>query len=81
MTGNYGGDRMNFDMAGELLAGDGIETTTVLGNGRRGERRAGRAIETARRRRADLRLKMGRGAGRRRRGPRGRDRHGARRSR
>lgn len=29
--GNYGGDRMNFDMAGELLDGEGIETTTVLG--------------------------------------------------
>jgi dihydroxyacetone kinase-like protein len=31
LYGNYGGDRMNFDMAGELLEGDGIETTTVLG--------------------------------------------------
>lgn len=28
---NYGGDRMNFDMAGELLESEGIETTTVLG--------------------------------------------------
>jgi dihydroxyacetone kinase-like protein len=31
LYGNYGGDRMNFDMAGELLEADGIETTTVLG--------------------------------------------------
>lgn len=31
LYGNYGGDRMNFDMAGELLEGE-IETTTVLGN-------------------------------------------------
>jgi dihydroxyacetone kinase-like protein len=29
LYGNYGGDRMNFDMAGEML--DGIQTTTVLG--------------------------------------------------
>jgi dihydroxyacetone kinase-like protein len=28
---NYGGDRMNFDLAGELLEGDGVITTTVLG--------------------------------------------------
>ena len=32
LYGNYGGDRMNFDMAGEFLADDGIESTTVLGN-------------------------------------------------
>lgn len=31
LYGNYGGDRMNFDMAGEFLAGE-IPTTTVLGN-------------------------------------------------
>jgi dihydroxyacetone kinase-like protein len=31
LYGNYGGDKMNFDMAGELLELDGIETTTVLG--------------------------------------------------
>jgi dihydroxyacetone kinase-like protein len=31
LYGNCGGDRMNFDMAGELLEGE-IETTTVLGN-------------------------------------------------
>ena len=30
LYGNYGGDRMNFDMAGEMLAGE-IETRTVLG--------------------------------------------------
>lgn len=30
LYGNYGGDRMNFDMAGELLEDD-IRTTTVLG--------------------------------------------------
>jgi dihydroxyacetone kinase-like protein len=30
LYGNYGGDRMNFDMAGEMLEGE-IETTTVLG--------------------------------------------------
>jgi dihydroxyacetone kinase-like protein len=32
LYGNYGGDRMNFDMAGELLEGEGIRCTTVLGN-------------------------------------------------
>lgn len=32
LYGNYGGDRMNFDMAGEMLEDDGIRTTTVLGN-------------------------------------------------
>lgn len=31
LYGNYGGDRMNFDMACELLAGEGIATRTVLG--------------------------------------------------
>lgn len=31
LYGNYGGDRMNFDMAGEMLDFEGIETTTVLG--------------------------------------------------
>ena len=31
LYGNYGGDRMNFDLAGEMLESDGIETTTVLG--------------------------------------------------
>ncbi|WP_445503434.1 dihydroxyacetone kinase subunit DhaK [Microvirga sp. G4-2] len=31
LYGNYGGDRMNFDMAGEVLADEGITTTTVLG--------------------------------------------------
>lgn len=30
LYGNYGGDRMNFDMAGELVEMEGIETTTVL---------------------------------------------------
>jgi len=30
LYGNYGGDRMNFDMAGEFLEGQ-IDTTTVLG--------------------------------------------------
>jgi dihydroxyacetone kinase-like protein len=30
LYGNYGGDRMNFDMAGEMLEMEGIETTTVL---------------------------------------------------
>ncbi|WP_246725891.1 dihydroxyacetone kinase subunit DhaK [Rhizobium lusitanum] len=30
LYGNYGGDRMNFDLAGEMLEGD-IRTTTVLG--------------------------------------------------
>jgi phosphoenolpyruvate---glycerone phosphotransferase subunit DhaK len=30
LYGNYGGDRMNFDMAGEVLEGE-IETATVLG--------------------------------------------------
>ena len=31
LYGNYGGDRMNFDMAGEMLEMEGLETTTVLG--------------------------------------------------
>jgi dihydroxyacetone kinase-like protein len=31
LYGNYGGDRMNFDLACEMLYGE-IETTTVLGN-------------------------------------------------
>jgi len=31
LYGNYGGDRMNFDMAGELLEDEGIRTSTVLG--------------------------------------------------
>ena len=31
LYGNYGGDRMNFDMAGERLRDEGIETSTVLG--------------------------------------------------
>lgn len=31
LYGNYGGDRMNFDMAGEMLEFEGIRTTTVLG--------------------------------------------------
>ena len=30
LYGNYGGDVMNFDMAGDLVEMDGIETTTVL---------------------------------------------------
>lgn len=32
LYGNYGGDRMNFDMAAEMLDLDDIETRTVLGN-------------------------------------------------
>ena len=31
LYGNYGGDRMNFDMAGEMLEAEGMQTTTVLG--------------------------------------------------
>jgi dihydroxyacetone kinase-like protein len=31
LYGNYGGDRMNFDLAGEVLDADGAMTTTVLG--------------------------------------------------
>lgn len=31
LYGNYGGDRMNFDLAGELLEGS-VRTSTVLGN-------------------------------------------------
>lgn len=31
LYGNYGGDVYNFDLAGDLAASDGIETTTVLG--------------------------------------------------
>lgn len=31
LYGNYGGDRMNFDLAGEMVEIDDIETTTVLG--------------------------------------------------
>jgi dihydroxyacetone kinase-like protein len=30
LYGNYGGDRMNFDMAGELAELDGLQSTTVL---------------------------------------------------
>lgn len=30
LYGNYGGDRMNFDMAGEMLELEGVETATVL---------------------------------------------------
>ncbi len=30
LYGNYGGDRMNFDMAGELVGMEGIQTTSVL---------------------------------------------------
>jgi len=30
LYGNYGGDVMNFDMAGEILAMEGIESTTVV---------------------------------------------------
>ena len=31
LYGNYGGDVMNFDLAGELAGDEGIATTTVLG--------------------------------------------------
>lgn len=31
LYGNYGGDRMNFDMAGEMLEDEGINCMTVLG--------------------------------------------------
>jgi hypothetical protein len=31
LYGNYGGDRMNFDVAGEMLEIEGMATTTVLG--------------------------------------------------
>lgn len=31
LYGNYGGDRMNFDMAGEMLEEKGVQTKTVLG--------------------------------------------------
>ncbi|MDF0520198.1 dihydroxyacetone kinase subunit DhaK [Bradyrhizobium yuanmingense] len=31
LYGNYGGDRMNFDLAGEMVEMDDIPTTTVLG--------------------------------------------------
>lgn len=31
LFGNYGGDKMNFAMAAEMLEGDGIKTRTVLG--------------------------------------------------
>jgi dihydroxyacetone kinase-like protein len=31
LFGNYGGDRMNFEMAAEMVSIDGIETATVLG--------------------------------------------------
>lgn len=30
LYGNYGGDRMNFDMAGEMLEMEGLKSTTVL---------------------------------------------------
>jgi len=31
LFGNYGGDRMNFEMASEFAAADGVQTRTVLG--------------------------------------------------
>src|SRR5690606_1843339 len=31
LYGNYGGDRMNFDLAGEMLEDEGIASATVLG--------------------------------------------------
>lgn len=31
LYGNYGGDRLNFDLAGELAAAEGIEVRTVVG--------------------------------------------------
>lgn len=31
LYGNYGGDRMNFDMASEMMAAEGVEARTVLG--------------------------------------------------
>ena len=31
LYGNYGGDRLNFDLAAELAAADGVEVRTVLG--------------------------------------------------
>src|SRR5690606_936602 len=31
LYGNYGGDRMNFDLASELMVDEGIEMATVLG--------------------------------------------------
>ena len=31
LYGNYGGDRLNFDLAAELAADEGIEVRTVLG--------------------------------------------------
>ncbi|WP_262299571.1 dihydroxyacetone kinase subunit DhaK [Microvirga sesbaniae] len=49
LYGNYGGDRMNFDMAGEFLEEEGIRTTTVLGtddiaSGTRYERQKRRGV-------------------------------------
>jgi dihydroxyacetone kinase-like protein len=49
LYGNYGGDRMNFDMAGEFLEEEGIRTTTVLGiddiaSGTRDERQKRRGV-------------------------------------
>lgn len=49
LYGNYGGDRMNFDMAGEFLEDEGIRTTTVLGtddiaSGTRDERQKRRGV-------------------------------------
>jgi dihydroxyacetone kinase-like protein len=31
LYGNYGGDKMNFDLAGEMLEDEGLTSTTVLG--------------------------------------------------
>ena len=50
LYGNYGGDVMNFDMAGDLTEADGMRSTTVLARRRRGQRAAGRAREASRRR-------------------------------
>lgn len=47
LYGNYGGDRMNFDMAGEVLEDEGIRCTTVLGTD---DIASGAPEETSRRR-------------------------------
>ena len=79
LYGNYGGDVMNFDMAGDLAEMDGITQHHRASGRRRGQRAAGRAREAPRRRRhgADLQDRRRGGRG----GSRPRRRHGGRAAR
>ena len=63
LYGNYGGDVMNFDMAGDLVEFEDIATTTVLLADDVASAAPGGAGEAARRRRHGLRLQDRRGGG------------------